>query len=196
MAKWKGLEHKRVVTAGEAFAERLKQVRQRHGLTQAQLADRLRELGYPIDRVTLSKIERGGERAKNVKLEEAFAIAYALDVSPKHLIAPYSMESRVSVVPAKRPLGPEDAREWVAGRWPVTDQDARFFYTELPPNEVDAMIEAAHAIEYGKPITVADWRASLIPDPAAAAFVKRLEMVEKGEAPPIGVDEQEEEERR
>jgi transcriptional regulator with XRE-family HTH domain len=159
--KWEGLEHKNVVTSGQAFSERLKQVRDRRGLTQAQLSERLSHLGYPIDRVTLSKIEKGGARAQNVKLEEVLAIAYALDVSPKHLIVPYSQESRLSVVPRKRPLIPGDAREWVAGKWPITDQDAWFFYTELPPEETAAVLAGDAA------------RASLVPNPALAEFALR-----------------------
>jgi transcriptional regulator with XRE-family HTH domain len=181
MATRKELDHKQIVSAGEAFAGQLKRIRTRHQWTQRQLADRLAELGYPIDRPTLSKIERGGERARNVKLEEVVAIAYALDVSPWHLIAPYSMESRLRVVPKEEPFIPGVARTWLAGSWELPGQDARFFFTELPPERIDEA--RAQALELKPGLNRA----------TPAAFEMRRQMVEKGEAPPIIPNEQEEE---
>jgi transcriptional regulator with XRE-family HTH domain len=185
MAKWKELEHKQIVTAGQAFAGQLKRIRTRHEWTQRQLADRLAELGYPIDRPTLSKLERGGERARNVKLEEVLAIAYALDVSPYHLIAPYSMESRLEVVPKERPFVPGVVRRWLAAddELPGQDlpgQDPRFFFTELPPEYIDEVRAQARELKLGGRTT-------------AQAVAMRQEMIEKGEAPPIIPNEQEEE---
>jgi transcriptional regulator with XRE-family HTH domain len=177
---WKGLEHKDVVTAGEAFAARLKQVRTRHGWTQAQLSRRLEELGYPIDRPTLSKLERGGSRARNVKLEEVVAIAYALDVSPMHLLAPYSMESRLQVVPTVRPSVPGVARRWIAGEWELPGQDPQFWFTEQPPERLETIMRQALELKLSEPTT-------------HEAFFKRQEMIEKGEAPPIIPNEEEEE---
>ena len=151
-------------------------MRTRKGWTQAQLAEELAEFGYPIDRVTLSKIERGGERARNVKLEEVLAFAYVLGVSPKHLVVPYSMESRLQVVPKRRPSVPGVARRWIAGQDTLADEDPRFFFTELPPEELDAVIAEAREIRPGHLTT-----------PEASA--KRQEMIVKGEAPPIFDDD-------
>jgi transcriptional regulator with XRE-family HTH domain len=182
MAKWQELEHKEIVTAGQAFAGQLKRIRTRHEWTQRQLADRLAELGYPIDRPTLSKLERGGERARNVKLEEVVAIARALDVSPYHLIAPYSMESRLEVVPKERPLVPGIVRRWLAADDELPGQDPRFFFTELPPEYLDEVIAQARELRLGG-------RSS----PQASAM--RHLMAERGDAPPlIQADDQAEEE--
>jgi transcriptional regulator with XRE-family HTH domain len=141
MARYAGHEDKHVVTAGIAFAERLKQVRTRKGWSQAALSERLNELGYPMNRVTLAKIETGGTRARNVTLEEVFAISYALGVSPLFMSVPYSPESRLQVVPVLRPSTPLVARAWLAGGWTLADEDVDFFARELPPDErfIDVM---------------------------------------------------------
>lgn len=63
-------------TAAETFARRLKQERERLGLSQADLALRLSELlGSTVYPTAITKIER---LARSVKLEEAVAIAEVL----------------------------------------------------------------------------------------------------------------------
>jgi transcriptional regulator with XRE-family HTH domain len=176
--KWEGLEHKNVVTAGEAFAARVKQVRERKGWKQHDLSRRLGELGYPMDRVTLSKIERGGLRTRNVKLEEVLAIALALEVSPVFLIVPYEQEARLQVAPNVRPSTGAVARGWVEGRWTLTqEEDQRFFFTEQPPERLALYMEEARQLHLGGPVS-------------PPAFELRQEMVERGEAPPIGPREE------
>jgi transcriptional regulator with XRE-family HTH domain len=170
--KWEGLEHKHIVTAGEAFAGRLKQVRERKGWTQARLAEELEKLDYRLDRVTISKIERGGARAQNVTLEEVLALAFALGVSPKHLVVPYSMEERLQVVPAERPSTTRVARRWIAGEDTLASEDPQFFFRELPPEELERVMEEARELRLGGRGT-------------PEAFAMRQEMVEKGEAPPL-----------
>ena len=131
-----------VTTPGEAFGRRLKQVRQRRGWTQAQLSRRLSELDYPIDRVTLSKIERGGERAQNVKLQELLAIAYALGVPPVQMMFPYEDETRVRVIGKQPPAPADDVRGWIAGQWPLyADDDKATYYLERPPQLLSATLE-------------------------------------------------------
>lgn len=207
MATHEGLDRKHLVTAGEAFAERLKQVRTRKGWSQQRLANQLAELGYPINRVTLNKIERGGLRAKNVRLEEVLAIAYALGVSPVWLMAPYSMESRLVVVPALRPSTPGVARRWLAGVDTLADEDPRFAFTERPPEELDALAAGAREIRMGRhrepTAAEAEELARIAADEGVTAvLIRELElgirstyspeaiylrqlMAERGEAPPI-----------
>jgi len=133
MAEWRGdLADKRIVSFGECFAERLREVRAHKRWTQDDLARRLNELEFPLDRVAISKIEKG---RRSVKLEEALAIAYALDVSPNHLFTSYDQETRVRVVAGERPFVPGVVRRWIAGYWTLPEQDQVFFERERPPEE-------------------------------------------------------------
>lgn len=134
MAEWSDdLADKRIVSFGECFAERLREVRAHKRWRQDDLASRLGELGFPLDRVAISKIEKG---RRSVKLEEAMAIAYALDVSPNQLFTSYDQETRVRVVAEKRPFVPGVVRRWIAGYWTLPDQDDKFFERERPPEEI------------------------------------------------------------
>lgn len=134
MAEWRDdLADKRIVSFGECFAERLREVRQHKGWKQDDLARRLDDLGFKLDRVALSKIENGG---RGVKLDEAMAIAYALDISPNHLFTSYDEETRIRVVPERRPLVPGIVRKWISGFWTAPDQDEVFFERERPPEEL------------------------------------------------------------
>ncbi len=73
----------------EATAARIGQAVQRarkaRGMTVQQLADRTRELGYPMHRVALGKIE-SGNRAGKLDTSELLILAKALDVQPLSLL--------------------------------------------------------------------------------------------------------------
>jgi transcriptional regulator with XRE-family HTH domain len=130
----------RVLTAGEAFAEQLRYVRERRALTLSDLADRLSELGLPyLNRVVLGKIEAGGTRAANVSLREVLAIAYALNVAPVLLMAPFAERATLEVAPnvaANYESGV--ARGWILGRWPLTDDDPADYFDLEAPEEREA----------------------------------------------------------
>ena len=99
---------------GEILAERIVEERKHQGLSQQALVDRMAELGYPMNRITLSKIERGSTRARNVGLEEAFGLAAALSVPPTVLFLGLGYEDRVSVLP-KMVVHPHLAAKWFRG---------------------------------------------------------------------------------
>src|SRR5512133_2645605 len=98
----------------------MQQVRNRRGLSQADLSKRLNDLGHPIDRVILTRIEAGGQpagkspkahaenkiRAQNIRLKDVLAICAALNVSPAHMLAPYDDDQYVAIVPGIRPSIP------------------------------------------------------------------------------------------
>jgi transcriptional regulator with XRE-family HTH domain len=176
------------ITAGQVFARRLRAVRTRRGWSQKALADRLAELGYPVNRVTLTRIEQGGlesanaeavTRAKNVPLETVLAVSFALGVAPLHMIVPFDRDAKVSIISRKQPVGPIMARRWIAGLDTLLDEDPQFFFTETPPEDVDELRAQALRVAFGEPH----------PPPA---FHIRQAMVETGEAPPIDFPEQEE----
>jgi transcriptional regulator with XRE-family HTH domain len=109
----------------QVLAERLSTVRKRRGLTAKGLSERLRSQGVDLGRVAIAKIE-GGQRG--VSLDEALALAYALDVAPIYLFLPLADNEEVTI--ANTTVHAPHARAWVNGRWPLPNQDDRFFYTE------------------------------------------------------------------
>lgn len=66
-------------------AENVRTLRQQRGLSQADLATVLRELGTPLGVSALSKVENGTRR---VTVDELVALAVALNVSPNRLLLP------------------------------------------------------------------------------------------------------------
>jgi len=142
------------VTAGEVFARRMREVRRRRDWSQADLANRLKELGHPIHRVTLTKIEQGGKetaspeartRAQNVALEDVLAISFALGVSPIHMIVPRQPDARLRVVSGKQAVDQILLRAWLRGESTLLDEDPRFFFSELPLDEFEKRLELGRA---------------------------------------------------
>ncbi len=140
------------MTAGIVFARRLREVRERKRWTQQRLADELDRLGLrspaanSISRVTLAKIEAGGEehtsgknrtRAKNVSLEEVLALSAALGVAPVHMIATPdegSEDAYLQVAP-RLELEPDRARRWIRGEEPLRATDKQFFEGQVSADE-------------------------------------------------------------
>jgi len=124
----------KTMSPGDVFADRLKQVRTRKGWTQERLSAELTKLGHPLHRVTLAKLEGGGTRSQNVSLRDVLAIAAALGVAPIHLFVPFSDRDYVAITPKLVRTG-ANVRAWVRGRGLLGDEDERFYFTELPPEE-------------------------------------------------------------
>lgn len=106
-----------VQDSADAWAERanqsvftaIKRERKAQGLSVQQLSDRCTELGYPIARRVLSKMENG-ERS-NISIPELMAIAEALGVAPLDLIySPYSAGDAVDRLPNNSTIE-EEARD-------------------------------------------------------------------------------------
>lgn len=120
---------KKAKAMGEILAERIVDERTHQGLSQQALVDRLAELGYPMNRVTLAKIEAGGTRARNIGLEEAFGLAAALSVPPSVLFLGLGYEDRVSVLP-KMIVHPHLAAKWLRGSQAPADTE-RFAWKQV-----------------------------------------------------------------
>ncbi len=104
-------EHQR---PGQVFARRVKEERQACGWSQQELVDRLGQLGYPMSRSTLIRIEAGGTRAEKAPLQDLLALAAGLGVHATDLMAPLADETAMAITPNlifSAPL----AREWVRG---------------------------------------------------------------------------------
>ena len=95
----------------QVLGRRVKEEREASHWTQGDLVDRLREVGYPVSRPTIIRLEAGQARAP---LELVFALAVALGVSIADLVAPLYDEAPLALTKNlvfSAPL----AREWVRG---------------------------------------------------------------------------------
>ncbi len=81
-------------------------------MTVQALADRCTELGLPIGRVALTKLENGVR--EKVSVAEIFVLAAALEVPPVLLIFPLGRTDSVEIIPA-RTLSAWDAAKWLSG---------------------------------------------------------------------------------
>lgn len=84
--------------AAERAGAAILAARNRAGLTAVQLADKTRELGYPIHRVAISKIENGTREGK-LDVAELVVLAYALNTPALELLYPAMPDGPVRVTP-------------------------------------------------------------------------------------------------
>lgn len=140
-------KRKRRETPNEALARQMAELREQLGMSRAELGRRLAELGWEVDPTTLLRIERGPWRkddrdGRTVTLDEALLIAAALGVSPSHLLVPRSTTDRLLI--GNLEVEPDQAREWISGRLPLTDDaDSFAFYSAVPESEMTPAFEKA-----------------------------------------------------
>ena len=97
-------------TVGDAVQKRRKAL----GWTGVQLAERTAELGYPITRVAISKIE-ANSRAGKLDIAEVLILAAALDIAPVLLLAPgFPTEGHVEAQPGHS-VDSRQAVKWFSG---------------------------------------------------------------------------------
>ena len=104
-------------TIAEVVAERVREHRKRHNWSQERLVEEMEKLGYPLNRVSLSKLEAGKTRTENVPLREILVLAAALDVPPVLLFIPLGEEEDIYLTPSIR-LDNHLAFRWVTGSEP------------------------------------------------------------------------------
>jgi transcriptional regulator with XRE-family HTH domain len=114
----------------ETFAKELGRTRESKRITQQQLCERLEEMGVRIDRTAVGKIETG---KRSVTVDELFALAAALRVSPLTLVIPRA-DPMMRVTP-KYEVPSGEVQQWVRGiRFQFPDEnesaDLRYFYEE------------------------------------------------------------------
>jgi transcriptional regulator with XRE-family HTH domain len=82
-------------------------------LTALDLADKCRELGYPITRQAISKIESNNRRGK-IDLAELLVLAEALQIPPALLVFPDYPDGHVEALPG-RDMESAAAVDWLSG---------------------------------------------------------------------------------
>ncbi len=97
---------------GRSIGRAVKREREALGLSAVRLAAKTRELGVPIHRVALGKIEDGD---RDVTAQELLVIAAVLDVSPLRLMFANVLEP-VDILPGLKLPG-LDALGWFVGTW-------------------------------------------------------------------------------
>jgi transcriptional regulator with XRE-family HTH domain len=156
------------LTPSAAFGKRLREVRERARpkITQAQLVERLAELGFELNRDAVIQIESGRRR---VTLDEALAIAAVLGVAPVNLVVPLENPERLLrdegsvyeptalLAVGNLRLFPWEARAWIRGteiygNAPV-DLWHRYYVTEVPPGYRRRLDELAEAVQRFKGAT-------------------------------------------
>ncbi len=145
-------QRKRSLDVNQIFAYRLRDARMSKGWRQQDLADAMKKIGHPVNRATISKIEKGARGVggghgrepircsetspRPVSLGVAIAFAAALDVAPVHLFLPITDEDDVLLAPEVR-VDPGTAYEWARGDHPLGEDD-RFYRFQGPRQRAKA----------------------------------------------------------
>jgi transcriptional regulator with XRE-family HTH domain len=103
----------RLPTVADVLARKVRYFREVQGLRQEDLAERIAELGWPMNRVTVAKIEAGGTRAANASLTEVLVLAAALDVPPLLLFLPLGDAEDMTI--GTETVHPHLMLDWIAG---------------------------------------------------------------------------------
>lgn len=109
------------------IAQRVKELRGRRGWTAAQLGKALEKHDIRWDRFTVANLENG--KRQNVTVQELFALALVLDVSPTNLIVP--LDDRMYEVTPTRAESADMVRSWVRGEEPLPGTDERTYRAEV-----------------------------------------------------------------
>ena len=137
------MQKPKALRPAQVAARRVVEARESRGWSQAELARRLEEIGYPKSASTLSKLESGSYR--NVSLDDAFALAAALGLSPVHLLTPLDDQEPVAVTP-RLTLDAWLVRAWVRGDaaippWLPALVDARPDLSQIPDTDLVRLVE-------------------------------------------------------
>jgi transcriptional regulator with XRE-family HTH domain len=137
-------------------------------MTALQLAARTKELGYPVARVAISKIETN-TRAGKFDLDELFVLAAALDIPPTLLLFPGGGGSEL--LPGLH-VDDTDGRAWLAGTRPLPGYDLN------PGTRLLAAMRRRHHLRQQLFVLrsrISDGTTALSPDPLTGAFQLALD---------------------
>jgi transcriptional regulator with XRE-family HTH domain len=115
----------------QVFGQRLRELRQRRGWTQAQLG---KKAGF--ERTTITKIENGTRG--DVSISQLFKFAEVLGTSPIFLLTPENPLHDVQLSPGGQAFSGWEVRRWIRGMpAPGASVSERYsFYSDLPKDEL------------------------------------------------------------
>lgn len=111
------------------------------GLTAQQLERLTTDLGYPINRIAISKIETNN-RAGKLDVAELLVLSAALDIPPILLLFPNYRDDLVQNLPG-RPAERSSAIAWFEGEAPAEHVGLRGSYE---PNSGEELIETGQLV--------------------------------------------------
>jgi transcriptional regulator with XRE-family HTH domain len=114
-----------------AVVQRVKKLRQEHGMSATALAAAMKEIGIDWERMIVTKLETG--RRKSLSVVELLGLAYVLNTTPYELLVPDEDEAPYQVMPTRvEPSG--RVRAWMRGVEPLDAsraQDVRYTLARL-----------------------------------------------------------------
>jgi transcriptional regulator with XRE-family HTH domain len=125
------------------FADAVSDRRRALNLTASELARRTAELGYPISRGAIAKIE-SNSRSGKVDVAELLVLSAALDIPPALLLFPYFRRSQI-VLPNLLAVGSEAVR-WMSGQTSFPQIASGQPSVPRPPNDGVKLISAELAL--------------------------------------------------
>lgn len=105
----------------DRFGQAVSAERKRRGWTAAKLSERTRELGYPMHRIAISKIETGSRSGK-LDVAEVITLALALELPPVELLFAELPDGKVEVWPGVESSSIE-ALQWFSGDAPTSEMN-------------------------------------------------------------------------
>jgi transcriptional regulator with XRE-family HTH domain len=109
----------------------IRTVRELLRLSQAQLAQRLKDKGVTMRQVTIARLESGDRR---ITVDEVFAIAAVLGVSPQLLLSGSFTSELVPVLP-ELDVTPNDMRFWLGDERQVPGLDEDTYFEIVPDRD-------------------------------------------------------------
>jgi len=115
----------------QVVGRQVRRLRTEQRLSAQALAQNCATLGSPqVNRDVITNVENG--RRQGITVEELAVLAFALNVSPSHLLVDYEDSSPVAVTGRVEASGLA-MRAWLAGRAPLRGQDPRKFAGQAVP---------------------------------------------------------------
>jgi len=130
------------------IARRLPVLRERHGWSAQQLAEKCAAAGSPeLNRAIIANIESG--RRRSVSIDEVLVLAKVLDVTPPYLMEPDPDSEGLRVGDAT--IGHELAHKWLTGHSLLPGQDPLIELAQAPPDDLSLVLKMVRGVrEYGR----------------------------------------------